>query len=217
MDNRNRESGLTLLEVTVCAAILAIIVMLAYPTLSTGAAVYTSESASSDLERQAQLIVDEVADNLALASKDNVYPDYQDDYEHYGSCWVVWQKNEGFADGAIQWGEYQAFHYQYSPDDMPDGVDNDGDGLVDECMLYHWRDLCTDYDQNMTLTHNVAEYLEGEIPNGKDDNGNGLIDERGFCVSRSGNVWTVRLTLTKVCGNGTTVVRTAETSVRPRN
>jgi prepilin-type N-terminal cleavage/methylation domain-containing protein len=214
MEDKKLESGLTLLEVAVCAAILGIIVMLAYPTLTTGMTAYGNEAASSDLERQARLVVDEIAESLSLAGRDSVSPDYE---EPYSGNWVMFQKNEGYSCGAIQWGPTQVIHHEYDLDDAPDGMDNNGNGVVDEGRILWWQDVCTPWDDNVVLTRNVREYLEGEIPNGQDDNGNGLIDERGLCITRSGNVWTIRLSLEKACGDGQTIIRTVETSVRPRN
>lgn len=100
--------------------------------------------------------------------------------------------------------------------DADDGTDNNANGLVDEGSVVLVRDpLGTPVTVN--LCSMVSEYLEGETSNGIDDNGNGLVDERGFCIERTGNTLTLRLTLGRTDANGELVERTVETSIAPRN
>lgn len=103
------------------------------------------------------------------------------------------------------------------PSDPDDGVDNDGDGLVDEGRVVMTRDHGTVLARATVLATGVAEFLEGETANAADQNGNSLVDERGFCVERRGDALTLRLSLQVRGGDGELLTRTAECSVLPRN
>ena len=101
--------------------------------------------------------------------------------------------------------------------DAPDGIDNDGDGLIDERALVFIRDVGLATQRRIVLCKGVLEYLEGETFNGADDNLNGLEDEPGFHLERNGDVITIRLSVGKQGPGGVTLVRTAELDVRLRN
>jgi len=211
---RDRNAGFTLLELVMAMAILAVILAIAYPILSTGTSAYGAGVKRVDLDRNANKVIDEIAGHLALAGASTVYPDTP------GLSWssyVIYYENEGYLDGAVQWGEAQIIYWRYSDSDPNDGRDNDGDGLVDEGEVVRWTYDSGGTPRIVVLATNVPEYLEGELPNGVDDNGNGLIDERGLCFSRSGRVWTVRLSLQKPGTNDASLIQTVETAVTPRN
>ncbi len=216
MNPKPSQAGFTLFEMVMAASILAVIIALAYPVLSTGTAAFSADSKRADLDRNADRAIHEIAGRLAMAGSSMVYPDYPSEY---GSSYLMFYQSEGYADGNVQWGPVQAFYFEYTEEDWCDGVDNDGDGLVDEGQVSHWTyDYETGEPRKIVLARNVREYLEGEIPNGRDDNGNGLIDEHGFAVTCSGNVWTIRLSIEKPGeGDDSSLIRTVETAVAPRN
>ena len=59
--------------------------------------------------------------------------------------------------------------------------------------------------------------LGGELSNLGDDNGNVMVDERGLVFELNANLLTIRLTLEDIDGNGNTLNKTVQTSVRVRN
>jgi len=66
------------------------------------------------------------------------------------------------------------------PTDPNDGIDNDGDGLVDELRLVWYENRGTANERSRVLASGITEEYEGETPgNLIDDNGNGIVDERG--------------------------------------
>jgi hypothetical protein len=107
--------------------------------------------------------------------------------------------------------------FEYEPGEVDDGVDNDGDGLVDEGQVVLTRNAGSANATRAVLVKNVAELLQGEDLNGADDNGNGMEDEAGFCLQRDGEVVHIRLTLESVDDTGNVLRRTTETSIRMRN
>ena len=116
----------------------------------------------------------------------------------------------------VSW-EQNRLELRYEDDEVDDGIDNDGDGVVDEGVLVLIQDWMGPTEQEVVLCHGVREFLEGETPNMLDDNGNGLIDERGFSVDLDGENLTFRLSLERVDASGNTVIRTLESSVWLRN
>ena len=120
------------------------------------------------------------------------------------------------ADGSLAW-RIARVRFRYEEGEVDDGLDNDGDGLVDEGVL----ELVTDWggagERTHVLTRWVREHLEGEDDNGLDDNGNQLRDERGFCVERDGDTLRIRLTLERRDSQGGLRTQSIETSIHARN
>ena len=104
----------------------------------------------------------------------------------------------GYAGGAAILSNPERVEFQYSPTDPDDGLDNDGNGLVDEGRVVWTEDLGMASERSVVICSQVQEFQEGEIPgNGVDDNGNGLTDEAGLCFSNDGRRIIVRLTVAK--------------------
>ena len=105
-----------------------------------------------------------------------------------------------------------------SPSDADDGIDNDTNGIVDDCRVV-WVRSPGQPDQMITIvTDRVPEFLEGEIGgNLVDDNDNGLIDERGLALDFAGSGVRVQLTVVERDGEQRDVVRTASRTVWFRN
>ena len=208
------EHGLTLLEVMISALVIAAIVGGAYSVLFTGADTYSTGATIVDLQEHTNRVVDEIAERLAVSGQSTLSPLPT---TTTASAVVTFQECQGFTAGSVIWAPPGRIGLRYSPTDPNDGVDNDGNGLVDECECVCTFDLGGPDERTVVLTRWVREYLEGEVPNGSDDNGNGLTDERGLAFTRDGDAWTVRLTLERPDAKGRILVRTVETSVIPRN
>ncbi len=129
---------------------------------------------------------------------------------------VVFQTPVSFAGGVAQWQTVDLF-LELDAGELDDGVDNDGDGLVDERRLVLVEAQGQPDERRIVLANGVAELLEGELANGMDDNGNGLVDEAGLSFSSEGNVIFVRLTCQRRDEGGRLLQTTAETAVRPYN
>jgi hypothetical protein len=120
-------------------------------------------------------------------------------------------------DGRITWSTSR-IELRYAPEEVDNGLDDDGNGLVDEGVLVLVLDESSATELELVLARNVAEHLEGEIPgNFIDDNGNGLIDERGAAFERVGADIRLHLTLEALNGERRRVTRTLTTTVLSRN
>lgn len=122
-----------------------------------------------------------------------------------------------FQANAIVWGDLQSIGWERDVGELDNGVDDDGDGLVDEGALVWFEREGEADERRVVLASGVAELLEGEDFNGLDDNGNGLVDEAGACVDVDENgVLTLRFTL-EDAPRGDLVQRTRTVRLRLRN
>jgi len=137
---------------------------------------------------------------------------------NFGSSDFLFESAPDVNGGNLTFTSFGRLAFEYDNAEADDGVDNDGDGLIDEGLLVLWRDAgAGGANRRLVLAKNVAELLDGEAPNAADDNGNGLVDEPGFVASVVGDVVTLRLTIEESTPGGGTISRSAESSVRLRN
>jgi prepilin-type N-terminal cleavage/methylation domain-containing protein len=207
-------AGLTLLEILFSMTIFSIVVSAAYALLFTGVDTYGMGMTISELERHAARVLDQIVDELSVSGLETTSPKPA---PPSSSPSVLFQASAGFSAGTAQWAPARSVTLEYAPDDPNDGVDNNGNGMVDEGVVVLRENVGLGNERRIELTRWVREFLEGELPNGIDDNGNGLIDERGLSFDVSGDVWTVRLTLERRDSKGRVIVKTVETSVKSRN
>jgi type II secretory pathway pseudopilin PulG len=214
MGATRRQSGLTLLEVTISAVVVLIVVTGAYAVLFTGVDAYATGTSIAEVEKHAVRALDEIAKDVATAGGGNLFPVAS---APASSDTIYLQRNCGYTAGAVVWGPTVCIRLQEDPEDPDDGVDNNGNGVIDERRVVRIENVGEANERTVVVTRWVREYLEGEVPNGVDDNGNGLVDERGLAIECSGSSWTLRLTIERPDTNGNLRTRTVETTVTPRN
>jgi hypothetical protein len=206
---------MTLVEMLVAMALLATVLgsLLSMGDVSTK--LCETGVTRSNLEAAARRAVDRLTRELAGARSASLAalpesPQWLNsiDFDRPGAIRV--------GDGRVTWSTSR-LEFRTATGEANDGLDNDGDGLVDEGTLVLVHDLAGADEITTVLAQGVREYLEGEIPNGQDDNGNGLIDERGVTFEREGDDLRLLLTLEGIGRDGNTVTRTLQTSVWSRN
>ena len=211
---RLEQAGFTLLEMMIASVVLSVLVGGIYMVLTTGVLAYGSGITDADLEQQTGRALDRIVEEISMSGSDVLFPMPN---PPLSSSQLTYQTNGGFDAGSINWGGTSRIEFRHASDDPDDGVDNNGNGLVDEGIVVWVKDPGGANERLVVLTHWVREYLEGEKPNGMDDNGNGLVDERGLSFDFVGGVLTVRLTLERKDNTGRVHGRTCEVSVTPRN
>jgi len=210
-----RTAGHSLIEMMVSLGILAIVGgTLALVGLSSKDA-FRTESARTLVDGQAREVISRLTRELRGSSADSIsaLPESP-----------AWDTNLIFdqpstinlLSGAINW-RIVRLELRYEDGELNDGLDNNGNGLVDEGQVVMLRNWAAADEITAVLAHGVREYAEGETLNGLDDNGNGLVDERGLSFERSDETVSVRLTLEGVDPDARVLVRSAETSVLLRN
>ena len=104
------------------------------------------------------------------------------------------------------------------PGDPDDGLDNDGDQVVDEKRVNWIENFGLPGQRTHILCNGVRDALEGEVAdNGIDDNANGLVDEEGLSITIDGERITIQLTLERQDSLGDHVQHTLRRVVALRN
>ncbi len=208
-------TGSTLFELLVVLVLMTTTVGSLLALGERGARLFETGVTRSELEGRARRAADALAREFASASSSSIeaLPESP-----------LWQEQIDFTqaaairpgDGRITWST-DRLEFRYEAPETGNGLDDDGDGLVDEGLLALVQDRGGADERTVVLVHGVREYLEGELPNGLDDNGNGLVDERGVAFERVGGDLRLHLTLEAIDRDGRLVTRTMETTTWSRN
>jgi hypothetical protein len=175
---------------------------------------FQAANTQDGLQIRARRSLDRIADEVEMAGASGLVPLPT---LPFGSSTISFATPTGIIGGVVQWGDTTRIQFQYSATDPKDGVDNDGNGMIDDGQVVLTRHLGLANQQSVVLVHGVTEYMDGENANAADDNANGLIDEKGLSFDIQGKTLTIRLTLGNKDARGTLNERTVETSVRLRN
>jgi len=195
--------------------LIAIIATLSSLVSDTARNAFVTTSTSTKLEAQVKTTLDRVAIEFEMAVAGTLDPDLTGLFSDTSS--ISMQQVVDLDEGVIVLGTVTTISFQRDPADAADGVDNDGDGLVDEGRLVMVRNDGEANSTSVTLCKNVGRFLEGEDDGNGDENGNGLVNEPGFLIQRDGNLITLQLTLEEADGSGQLTTRTSTTSVNLRN
>jgi hypothetical protein len=130
---------------------------------------------------------------------------------------VVVRRPTGVQNGSIVWGPPTTIRWRLETGETSNGVDDDGDRLVDEGVFEWIENLGTANESLVRSVSGLASYGYGEQVGGGDEDGNGLVDERGFGCRWDGSRLRIALTLQRADGRGRTIQAEVETAVRPRN
>lgn len=213
---RKRLRGVTLLELTISISLLALFGGAAFLATETAGKSFRTEVVSSSLNAEAHKALGIITHQLRAADAGEIGEVGAPFFETA----IAFRRAVGFDDATETplWGDPERIELEYDPGDPNDGLDNDGDGLVDEGRLVHLINPGTPDERRSVLCNHVSESLAGEtLGNLIDDNGNGLEDERGFCFIFDGTRATLRLTLAQRDKWGHLIEHSFEKSVALRN
>ena len=209
----HRRAGFTIVELALAMGVLGLALGLAGMITRTGTAAYRSAEAGRQLEQNLHRALDIVITELEATGSDFLDPTPVD-----GLAYKTIEYQHLLLQGTdVVPGPTSCLAFEYETGEIDDGIDNNGNGLVDEGVLVLVRNVGLTSQQRVVLCHGVRELLEGEIANGIDDNGNLLDDEPGFFIQIRGRVVTIRLSIEGIGPQGQILVRTAESSARMRN
>jgi hypothetical protein len=188
----DQRRGLTVLEVTFSLAIsTATLLYFSENVIRSGSALTASQVRTVQV-LQGQRTSDEVAVLLKDAVQNSLTPDPT---SALGCSDLSFSRLAGFDEGVPLWAAQERLFLRLAPEELLDGEDQDGDGLIDEHQLVHRRVLDNDLTQDRILINDLPALGSGESANGADDDGDGLIDEPGFCVRRQGDVLLVAISM----------------------
>ncbi len=210
-----RRAGFTLIETMAAIGVLSIVLVPTGMLLVTGSGLHREAAGQRAAAFGSQRTADRIVEALEGTRMDSVTtfpqtPLWDDvlDVERVADVTL--------ADGTVTYGTVR-IEWVRDPNEADNGLDDDGDQLVDEGRVQMTIDAGTASEQVVLLATGVSEFLEGETGDGSDENGNGLADETGFCIARDGNTLTVRLSLERRTSAGETVSDTAEAHITVRN
>ncbi len=211
----NPQRGFTFIEMVAVVVVLMIVGGVGFQAIQMTGSASASTVFHSELDQRAHRAIARVVRDLQEAEIDSLLPEPE---APFGTATLDYRCAEISDDEeSIVWGAYRRLACVPASTDPRDGRDNDNDGLVDEHALVLTYDVGLPTERTTVLVRNVCPLLEGETANALDDNGNGLMDETGFSLALIGGVLHVRLSLMGRSPKGEVVVRTAETTVWPRN
>ncbi len=209
------QSGFTLIEMMVSLTIGALILSLVGMIQWRSQESYEQTSAQARAQNLCRIAVTRVLDELGEVAISRFAPDPT---SAFGTGSLAYQRPTGVDGlGALTWSDQSRLDLVMDTNELANGIDDDGDGLVDERQLVFTRGSDTATPHSVTLAHGVAEWFPGEVGNAVDDNGNGLVDERGFSLRRVGDLLFVRLSTEVPHSQGQIARWTIETAVRLRN
>ena len=206
--------GFTLVEMTISVTLLGVMMIAVGMTSRQATDAFTEGASVDELNSQAHRALERLLQGLQSADAGELRPrpNIQNGWHR-----MTYRVATDWEAGATQWGPPTELELELEPGELDDGIDNDGDGLIDEGILVWTENEGVPGERRVVICRGVRELLEGEQANNLDDNGNGLIDEPGFCIEVVGEVVTLRLTLDALDPDGRVLTKTVESSVWIRN
>lgn len=208
---RRLAGGFTLVELAVSVTILGLLFGLVGMIQKRGNDASGEALARASTEARVRRALDGLAEHLTGVGRTLLFPDPT---TNFGASTTTFQHPTGVSNlGVVTWDTPSRIELLLDPRDADNGLDDDGDGLVDERRLVWTRNVGAGNQQSATLCNGVPELMPGEIVNALDDNGNGVVDEAGFNIRRVGDLLTVRLSVQQAFGDGQMATSTMETSI----
>lgn len=218
MKRATRTSGFTLVEMLVGITILALCLVSTGVVSDTAAGVYGVSVTRSEVDTRTRRALDRVSEELAVA--DSVWLD-GDPSSGVGTSFLVFKKVEGQTGGMADLSLPSKLSFDLEAGEADNGLDDDGDGLIDEHVLLLTRNFGEPNEREIVLCSDVREFLGDESGNGLDDNGNGWLDEPGFIIEKDPNplvsTLNIYLTVESPIANGELLSKTLQTTIRMRN
>lgn len=209
-----RRSGMSVLEVIIAATVLAMLLGAVGTTVLRGNTAYKQGLGNALLEGQARRLLDRIAAEFSDVDRSSLDPN---PLLPFWASTVDYARCRGWAGGAMLVGPLREIQLALEPGELDNGLDDNGNGLIDERQVLLVPDMATPAE-TISLGGYVRERAEGETQNGADDNGNGLTDELGLFFTHDGSgTLTISLTLERPDAWGRLVTRTLRTAVRMRN
>jgi hypothetical protein len=196
--------------VLLCALLLGSITM----ALERASSIFEHGTAAGDVNARAARALFRVSQELIGARRSTLAPAPA---LPFGTDTLEFETAVDTAGSVITWGPRRQIALQLAAGELDNGVDDDGDGLIDERSIVRVDNPGLPGVRRTVLVNGVGELLEGEVLNAADDNGNGLIDEAGLCFSEEDGALVVRLTLERIGPERELLRRTQQVSVFLRN
>jgi Tfp pilus assembly protein PilW len=211
--NRLRSSGMTLVEVAISLAVTAAAVLAAASAVNRSFSAWSDMSRTGDLERRDQNAMEVIVAAMSDAGKSTLSVAAPPT----GAFSMTFKTPTGFASDATTWSNQSIVEWQPSASDPVNGVDNDGNGLIDDGVVVLRKNVGLSTESKTVLCRWIPYLAPNESANNADDNGDGLNDERGLSFKVVGSALTVRLSCKRKSRDGTMITTTSERTIALRN
>ena len=209
--SRRARKGYTLLELVIATALLSLVLGAVGLVQMRTRDASRAGMAREQVETLARRTLDRVAEELQGVGHSLLFPDPS---SNLGTSSITYQHPTGVSNtGVVSWDSQSSLTLQLEPGETNNGLDDDGDGLIDERQLVLTKGVGSAHPVSTVLCTGIAELGAGETANGLDDNGNGVVDEAGFNVRKVGDLLTVRLTVQGTGGDGSIITSSLSTSI----
>ncbi len=218
MNASKRRSGHTLIEAMITCSLFVLVFGTLALAVNSGIGLFRQSTANQEADARLDRAMHRIKQELADAATSSLAPNLS---SPVGGP-ITWSNSleyrqvTGWAGEAAVLGAVQRIELRIAPGEVANGLDDDGDGLVDERAVVLIRDFGIATEQEVTLVNDVLEFLEDETAAAGDENGNGLEDEQGLAFDLDGGTLNVRLTVGRTGPHGL-VERTRVASIGLRN
>ena len=210
----NSRSGMSTIEMAIVTILLATLLGSIALAMERAVATFERSSANGDINARAARAIHRISQEMLGAREATLAPA---PVLPFGSNSLEFEVPQTTAAGTVVWSPRRQIALQLGTGELDNGIDDDGDGLVDERSVVRVDDPGLPGERRVVLVNGVAELLQGELPNAVDDNGNGLIDEAGLSFSDENGALVIRLTLERIGPDNDLMQRTQSVSVVLRN
>lgn len=207
-------AAFTLVEVVISGALMASLLLVAGLATERAMELFRQRRAADAVAASANRLLQRVTNELLFARQASFLPAPP---FSQGLSSLSFQKCMGVQAGAVLWSTRFSLAWELEPSEVEDGLDNNGNGLIDEGQLVWTENEGEADEQRVVWAHGLCTLLPGETLDNTDEDGDGLIDERGLCFAMEADVLTIRLGLQAIGPDGNTITRVVETSVLLRN
>lgn len=198
MKQRRRQSGFTLIELTIALVLLTILFVKLTMVVNEASKTHRKESLAMALEDQAILVLDRISFAVIGSDADTLIPEPE---APFFTPEIEYQVSLGVENGEVVWSDPETI-----------GLD------ANDPALLFWGRNKDELDERVVVwCRTVADFMEEEILNGADDNLNGITDETGLSFVVNGDSVTIRLTLERLNKEGNPVQVAKQTTVTCRN
>ena len=219
MRRHRRQGGYTLIEMAIAATLLSLTFGGIAMATQRGLFLFRQSVASSTANTASARSINRIARELAFAGRETLDPTLETPpgQPRVWDSTLEFRPPLDYVAGSTVFGTPMQLVLELEPGELPNGLDDNGNGLVDEGRVVRIEAPGTGNERRLVLIRSVAALLEGELFNGLDDNGNGLVDESGFCITRDEDRLTVRLTLQHLGPEESVITRTQSIEIGMRN
>lgn len=212
--NRSR-AGWTVLEGVIALALFTTLLTGATTALNSSMQLYRTTSSQIELDRRLDRVCARMRDELMTATVTSLEPVLVNPVGG-PPAWtdtMTFAQVTGWQDDDVVLAGNRRLSVELEDGELDDGVDQDGDGLVDERQVTLTLDVGTADERTLVLARGVLELFPGETLDGADENGNLLEDEAGFSITSEEGLLTIRLALGETMPDDRVTVRTRTFSV----